>query len=100
MRRVEVGQAKVDDLDIAGMRNENILDLQVPMYDAIPMTILQRRADLPRELPRHAFSKSSMRDDVIEHLSAVDVLEDHVVVVRVDDQLAHAADVRVVEQLG
>lgn len=39
-----------------------------------------------------------MCDDVVEHLAAVDVLEEHVVVVLMDDHLAHAADVRMVQQ--
>ena len=39
-----------------------------------------------------------MTDDVVEHLAAVNVLEDHVVMVLVDDHLAHAADVGMVEE--
>jgi len=38
-----------------------------------------------------------MTDDVIEHLASIDILKDHVIVVLVDDQLSHAADVRMVE---
>ena len=41
-----------------------------------------------------------MADDVVEHLASADVLEDHVIVVLVDDHLSHAADVRVVEEHG
>jgi hypothetical protein len=41
-----------------------------------------------------------MGDDVVEHLTAVDELEDHVVVVWVGDELAHPANVRVVEKQG
>lgn len=38
-----------------------------------------------------------MADDVVEHLTAVDVFEYHVVVMLVDNHFSHAADVRVVE---
>jgi len=41
-----------------------------------------------------------MANDIIEHLSTVDILKDHVVVVLVDDHLSHAADVGVVEEHG
>lgn len=41
-----------------------------------------------------------MADDIVEHLTAVDILENHVVVMLVDDHLAHAADVRVVKEHG
>jgi hypothetical protein len=39
-------------------------------------------------------------DDVVEHLTAVDVLEHHVVVMLVNDHLTHTADVRMVEEHG
>ena len=41
-----------------------------------------------------------MADDVVEHLASADVLEDHVIVVLVDDHLPHTADIRVVEEHG
>lgn len=61
------------------------------------MAILQRAPNLPREFSCDPFPKSSMRDDIVEHLSSAHILGDHVVVVLVDDHLAHAADVGVVE---
>jgi hypothetical protein len=39
-----------------------------------------------------------VRDDVVEHLAAVDVFKDHVVVMRIDEHGFHAADVRVMEE--
>lgn len=70
------------------------------MHDVIPMAIIQRTANLPRKFARDAFPQAAVGDNVIEHLPAVDVLEDHVVVVLVDDHLAHAADIWVVEEEG
>jgi len=40
-----------------------------------------------------------MADDVVEHLPAVDVLEYHVIVMLMDNHLAHTTYVRVVEEL-
>jgi len=51
------------------------------MNDRIGMAVLERTPNLPRKLPRAPFPQSSVGDDVVEHLAAVDVLEDHVVVV-------------------
>ena len=39
-----------------------------------------------------------MADDVVEHLASVDILEKHIPVVIRPDNIAHAADVRVVGQ--
>jgi len=41
-----------------------------------------------------------MADDIIEHLPTVDVLEDHVVVMLVNDHFAHSTDIRVMEEHG
>lgn len=39
-----------------------------------------------------------MRDDVIEHLAAIDILAQHVPVIIGSDDISHAADVRVTEE--
>jgi len=39
-------------------------------------------------------------DDVVEHLTTVDIFEYHVVMMLMDDHLTHAADVRVMEEHG
>ena len=41
-----------------------------------------------------------MANNVVEHLTTVDILEDHVIVVLVNDHFPHAADVRVVKKHG
>jgi hypothetical protein len=70
------------------------------MYDVVLMQVLQRRADLACKFAGDALAEAAVADDVVEHLSAVDILGDHVIMVGVDDHLAHAADVRVVEEHG
>lgn len=51
------------------------------VHNRIGMAVLERTADLPCELASAPFSQSTVRDDVVEHLASVDVLEHHVVVV-------------------
>ena len=62
------------------------------------MAVVERTADLARKLACDALAQATVADDVVEHLASADVLEDHVVVVLVDDHFTHAADVRVVEE--
>lgn len=70
------------------------------MHHIVLMTILQRAPNLPRELPCYPLAQLPMADDIIKHLPAADVLRDHIIMVLVHDHLAHAADVRVVEEHG
>lgn len=39
-----------------------------------------------------------MANNIIEHLTAIDVLGHHVIVMLVDNHLAHAADIWVIEE--
>lgn len=67
------------------------------MDDRIPMTIIQRAGDLSGKFSRCPFSQPPMTDDIVQHLTAVDKLEDHVIMVRVHDHLPHPADIRVMQ---
>jgi len=70
------------------------------MDDVVLVTIVNSTGDLPGEFSGDALPEAAMANDIIEHLSTVDILKDHVVVVLVDDHLSHAADVGVVEEHG
>ena len=70
------------------------------MNNVVQMAVLQSTSDLPCKLSRHSLSQPAMADDIIQHLSTVDVFENHVVVVLVDDHFAHSANIRVVEEHG
>ena len=70
------------------------------MYDIVLMAVLERASDLPRELPRHAFSQATVADNIVQHLAAIDIFEDHIVMMLVDDHLSHPTDVGVVEKHG
>jgi hypothetical protein len=64
------------------------------MNDATSMAIVQCTADLPCPFSRSAFSQPSMADDIVKQTSAVDVLEDYVVV---GNRFAHATNVRMMK---
>lgn len=68
------------------------------VYNIIFMAIFQGAANLAGKLPRDTFPKASMAYDVIKHLAAAHVFEDHIVVMLVNDHLSHATDVRVVKE--
>jgi hypothetical protein len=94
----KVGETKINDFDIAGLRDEDILDFEISVDDAVFMTVLERAANLTSELPSHSFPQSAVTDNVIQHLATVDVFENHVVVMLVDNHFPHAADIGMVEQ--
>lgn len=97
-RSEEIAQAKVDDLDVASFADEDILNLEVPVDDAVPVAVIQSTSDLPTELPGLLLLELPVGYDVVEHLAAVDILEKHVPVVVRPDDVAQATYVRVIEQ--
>jgi len=68
------------------------------MDDIVVMTITKCTAYLPRKLSGRAFPEASVADDVVEHLAAVDILANHVIMMLMNYHLAHAADVGMVEE--
>lgn len=68
------------------------------MNDIIFVAVLEGATNLSREFPGDAFAEAAVGDDVVEHLAAIYKFEDHVVVGGLDDELAHAADVRMEEE--
>ena len=74
------------------------MDIRTSVYDAIAVEVVEGTSDLPCKLASDSFPETTMADDVVEHLTPVDVFEDHVVVMLMDDHFTHAADVRMVEQ--
>lgn len=47
----EIAQTKVDDLDVASFTDQDVLDLEVSVDNAIPMAVVQGTGDLTTELP-------------------------------------------------
>jgi len=73
-------------------------EVLTPMDDIIVMTVTECTAYLPRKLSDHGFLEGSVAGDVVEHLAAVDVLTNHVILILTSDHLVHATDVGMVEE--
>jgi hypothetical protein len=97
LRREEVAQPEIDDLDVASLADENILNLQIPMHDTISVTVIQRAGDLASKLPGLLLLQPAMGDDVIEHLAAIDIFEEHIPMIIRSLHIAHAANERMIE---
>ena len=96
--REQVAQPKVDDLDISRLADEYVFDLQVSVDDAVAVAIIQCTCDLTGEFAGLLLFEAAMGDDVVEHLTAVDVFEEHVPVVVGPNHVTHAADIRMVQE--
>ena len=70
------------------------------MNDVVEMTILQCTPNLPGKFSRNPLPQSSVTDDVVQHLTSIDILENHIVVMLVDYHLSHATNVGMVEKHG
>lgn len=95
-RAKQVRKSKVDDLDITSLTDEYVLDLQVSMHNAIAVTVVQSAGDLAAEFPGLLFLEPAVADNVVQHLTTVDILEQHVPVVIRSHDVAHATDVGMV----
>ena len=53
---VHIGKAKINDFDIAGFRNENVLDFEVAVHYIVSMAVLQCTANLASECSRRTLT--------------------------------------------
>lgn len=63
------------------------------VHDIVLVTIIQRAPNLSCKLSRDTLTEPPMTDNIVQHLAPVDILEDHVVMVLVDDHFPHPTDV-------
>ena len=96
-RAEEVAQAKVDDLDVVVLADQYVLDLQIPVDDAVPMAVVDGARDLAGEASGILLLELAMRDDVIKHLTTVHILEEHIPVPSCPDVVAESTNVGVVQ---
>lgn len=59
-RSKEIAQAKINDLDVTRLADQDILDLQISMDDAVSMAIVQGARNLSAELPGLLLLQPSM----------------------------------------
>lgn len=97
-RREQVAETEVNDLDVAGFADKDVLDLQVTVHDAIPMAVIQRTCNLAGKLSGLLLLQFPMGDDIIEHLTAVDEFEQHIPVIIGPDHISHATDIRMIDE--
>lgn len=97
-RREQVTQAKIDNLDVASLADEDVFDFQIAMHDTVPMTVIKSTGDLATEFAGLLLLEFAVGDDVVEHLATVDILKEHIPMVICADHIPHPADVRVVEK--
>lgn len=93
----EVAQAKVNDLDVTGLADENVLNFEISVDNAVPVTVIQGTGDLTTEFPSLFLLELSVGNDIVQHLAAVDIFKQHVPVVVCSDDIAQTAYIRVIE---
>ncbi|KAJ7247917.1 hypothetical protein B0H12DRAFT_1324821 [Mycena haematopus] len=59
---MQIAEPKVDDLgNIACLRNQDVLDLEVAVDDVVAVAIVQGGSDLPSKLAGHTLAETAMR---------------------------------------
>mmetsp|Transcript_10454 Transcript_10454/g.43278 ORF Transcript_10454/g.43278 Transcript_10454/m.43278 type:complete len:343 (+) Transcript_10454:2484-3512(+) len=93
-----VAQAKVRDLHVGLGVQQEVLGLEIAVDHHVAVAVLDAGDDLLKEVSRLVLAETTLLHDVVEELAALDVLHDHVDVVRGLEDLIQADDVRVHEQ--
>lgn len=97
-RSKKVAESEVDDLDISRLTDEDVLDLEISVDDAVPMAVVKGARYLAAELPGLLLLELAVGDDVVEHLAAVDIFKEHVPMVIGSYDIAQATNVWVVKE--
>ena len=94
----EVAEAKINDFDVAHLADEDVLNLEIAVDDAVAVAVVEGAGDLAGKLAGLLLLEAAVGDDVVEHLTAIDILKHHVPVEVCADDILHAADVGVVQE--
>lgn len=97
-RRKKVAETKINDLDVASLADEYVLNLEIAMDDTVSVAVIQGARNLTTELSCLLLLKFPMRDDVVEHLTPIDVLEEHVPMIIGAHNISHAANVGMIQE--
>lgn len=97
-RGEQVAETKVDDFDIAFFADQDVFNFQISVDDAITVTVIKRTGNLPGKFAGLFLFQPTVRDDVVQHLTAVDVFEHHVPMVIGPVHITHAANVWMVDE--
>jgi hypothetical protein len=74
-RREQIAEAKIDDFDVASLADEDVLNLEVTVDNAIAVTVVQRTGNLSGKFAGLLLLETAVRDDVVKHLATVDEFE-------------------------
>jgi len=96
--RKGVAQAKVDNLDIASLADKNVFNFEITVDNAVAVAVVECTGNLATKLTRLLLLQATVRDDVVKHLTTVDVFKQHVPVVIGAHDISHTADVGVIDQ--
>ena len=94
----QVAQTKINNLDVTSLADEDVLDLEVPVHDAIPMQVVEGTCNLTAKLSGLLLLKLAVGDDVVEHLAAVDVFEKHIPMMIGTDNIMKRTNVWVIQE--
>ncbi|KAI3480495.1 hypothetical protein L1887_57341 [Cichorium endivia] len=94
----DVGEAKVADLDVEVLVEQQILGLEVAVDDLVTVAVLHGADDLLEEAPCLWLGHAAAVDNVLEEFAA-GVFDDHDDVVGRGDDFVQLDDVRMAEQL-
>lgn len=97
-RRKQVAETEINDFDVASFTNEDVFDFQIAMDDAVSVTVVQSTGNLTTKLAGLLLLELAMRNNVVEHLAAVDILKEHIPMIVCANHISHAADVGVMEK--
>lgn len=97
-RREKIAQPEVNDFDVSSFADKNVLNLQVPMHDTISVTVVQRARNLAAEFAGLFLFQFPVRDDVVEHLTTIDILEEHIPMIVRPLDIPHRADVGMIQE--
>ena len=95
----QLGQAEVEDLDAAVLRDEEVLGLQVPVDDAFLVRGREAMRDLRRVVDRLALREPAAGEDGAQRLAFEELLDDVRRAVHLPD-VVDGGDVGVVEDPG
>lgn len=96
--REEIAETEIDNLDIAHFTDKDVFNLEIAVDDAVSVAVVEGTGDLAGKLASLLFLEAAVRDDVVEHLTAIDKLKHHVPVEVCPDDIFHAADIRVAQE--
>ena len=97
-RSKQVTQAKINDLNIARLTYQDVLDLEVSVNDAVSMAIVQGARNLSAEFPSLFLLQPSVRDNIVKHLSPIDIFKKHIPMVGRAHHISHGTYVWVIQK--